>query len=100
MQMDIFQSLCDDGCADPQLAHVFHTLFVDSTTNPKSKDHKLGIKASERQGFHQLVVLILLLGKLLKMSGVRGVSPLLLATLFCDEVLMSCQPWTISGCSW
>ena len=45
------------------------TLLVNSTTNPKRKDHKLGIKASERQGIHQLVVLIVLLCKLLEMSA-------------------------------
>ena len=75
MQMNVLQSLCDDGCAEPQLAHVFHTLLLDGTTNPEGKDHKLGIKASELQGIHHLVVLVFFLCKLLKMSGVRGVSP-------------------------
>ena len=47
MQMYLLQSLCDDGCADPQLAHVLHALSVENTTNPKGKDHEPGIKSPE-----------------------------------------------------
>ena len=39
MQMAFRESCCDDGCANTQLAHVFHGLSVDKTADREGKDH-------------------------------------------------------------
>lgn len=75
MQVDVFQGLCDDSCANPQWRMSSTLCLYIVPPTPKAKIISLASN-SERQGVHQFVMLMLFLCKLLKMSGVRGVSPL------------------------